>query len=114
MPVWLDHLKKDYLSPDGEKVPVIDIEDFRLSDGEQVALVGGSGTGKTTLLHLIAGILKPDSGRICFGQEGGQDGAGMIDIAALTEAHRDQFRGRHLGYIFQTHHLLGGFSALEN
>ena len=136
MPVWLDQLKKDYLSPDGEKVPVIDIAAFRLGDGEQVALVGGSGTGKTTLLHLIAGILRPDSGRICFGREvdhangdaaapkQGSDvlsyesppvgSPGVIDIATLSEAHRDQFRGRHIGYIFQTHHLLGGFSALEN
>ena len=87
------------------------LPEFRLDDGEQVALVGGSGTGKTTLLHLIAGILMPDSGRICFGRDGE---AGAIDIASLSEAHRDQFRGRYIGYIFQTHHLLGGFSALEN
>src|SRR5207302_1723505 len=72
MPVWLDHLKKQYVAPDGAAVPVIDIEQFRLDDGEQVALVGGSGTGKTTLLHLIAGILAPDSGRILFGKDNGQ------------------------------------------
>jgi ABC-type lipoprotein export system ATPase subunit len=138
MPVWLDQLKKQYVSPDGAAVPVIDVPEFRLGDGEHVALVGGSGTGKTTLLHLIAGILKPDSGRICFGREhelaadatvlsrpeGSENvltyrsppvGAeGVVDIAALSEAHRDQFRGRYIGYIFQTHHLLGGFTALEN
>lgn len=136
MPIWLDNLKKSYVSPDGTAVPVIDIPGFRLGDGEQVALVGGSGTGKTTLLHLIAGILVPDAGRICFGQEPGsasgsetrkaEDSSvisyrtapassnGMVDITALSEGQRDQFRGRYIGYIFQTHHLLGGFTALEN
>ena len=143
MPVWLDRLKKSYVSPDGASVPVIDVAQFRLGDGEQVALVGGSGTGKTTLLHLIAGILAPDSGRILFGKEerSAETGAGLealsnrdavgsasvlsyaarpasapgvVDITALSEAQRDQFRGRFMGYIFQTHHLLAGFTALEN
>ena len=123
MPVWLEQLKKTYVSPDGATVPVIDVGSFRLDDGEQVALVGGSGTGKTTLLHLIAGILVPDAGRICFGSEstaeaGADTGTatkpGVVDIATLTEGQRDQFRGRYIGYIFQTHHLLGGFTALEN
>jgi ABC-type lipoprotein export system ATPase subunit len=131
MPVWLDHLKKQYVAPDGAAVPVIDIEDFRLADGEQVALVGGSGTGKTTLLHLIAGILAPDSGRILFGSDGAatmrqpesavlpyrspqKPAPSQIDIASLSEAQRDQFRGRYMGYIFQTHHLLPGFTAMEN
>src|SRR5579864_6843271 len=67
MAVWLQDLKKQYLSPDGGAVPVIDIPAFRLENGEHLALVGGSGTGKTTLLHLIAGILQPDRGSICFG-----------------------------------------------
>lgn len=136
MPIWLDHLKKSYASPDGAVVPVIDVAEFRLDDGEQVALVGGSGTGKTTLLHLIAGILVPDTGRICFGKEpapapatevrsGQETGVipyrtppansdGIVDITTLSEGQRDQFRGRYIGYIFQTHHLLGGFTALEN
>jgi ABC-type lipoprotein export system ATPase subunit len=130
MPVWVDGLKKQYVSPDGATVPVIDVPEFRLGDGEQVALVGGSGTGKTTLLHLIAGILTPDSGRICFTGDGPirsnlEPGAtlayhsqkpepSVVDITKLTEAQRDQFRGRYIGYIFQTHHLLGGFTALEN
>jgi putative ABC transport system ATP-binding protein len=136
MPVWLDSLKKDYVSPDGERVSVIDIASFRLGDGEHVALVGGSGTGKTTLLHMIAGILTPTGGRILYGKDPdgavatptpvvpasgvleyktpAKDSPGIIDITALGEAQRDQFRGRYIGYIFQTHHLLGGFTALEN
>jgi putative ABC transport system ATP-binding protein len=106
----LEQLKKRYVGPDGSVVPVIDVERFDLGDGEQVALVGSSGSGKTTLLHLIAGILAPDSGKILFDVTGN----GEVDIAALSEAHRDVFRGRNIGYIFQTHHLLPGFTAMEN
>jgi ABC-type lipoprotein export system ATPase subunit len=84
---------------------VIDVERFDLADGEQIALVGSSGSGKTTLLHLIAGILSPDSGQILFGS---------TDLTRLSEASRDVFRGQNIGYIFQTHHLLPGFTAMEN
>jgi len=113
MSLRLEQLRKRYVGPDGSAVPVIDIDAFELGDGEQVALVGGSGTGKTTLLHLIAGILTPDSGRIVFSGASG-DGYGAVDLAALGEAQRDVFRGRNIGYVFQTHHLLGGFTAMEN
>jgi putative ABC transport system ATP-binding protein len=88
---------------------VIDVPSFEIADGEQVALIGSSGSGKTTLLHLIAGILAPDDGKILYDIAGTQ-----TDLAALSEAARDQFRGQHVGYIFQTHHLLPGFTALEN
>ena len=121
MAVRLDQLQKKYIGPDGSVVPVISIERFDLGDGEQVALVGSSGSGKTTLLHLIAGILAPDSGRILFGDESqfaavtsGQRSAGVVDVTRLSEAHRDVFRGKNIGYIFQTHHLMPGFTALEN
>jgi ABC-type lipoprotein export system ATPase subunit len=121
MAVYLQKLKKQYVGPDGSVVPVIDIESFVLQDAEQAALIGTSGSGKTTLLHMIAGIIRPDSGRILFtpaaaGGAGG-DGApppGSIDLTALSEAKRDIFRGQHIGYIFQTHNLLPGFTALEN
>src|SRR6476620_6606648 len=113
MALQLFQVKKRYVSPDGLAVPVIDVESFTLADGEQVALVGGSGTGKTTLLHLIAGILTPDAGRIVYDNLDGQ-AVGPTDIAQLGESARDVFRGRYVGYIFQTHHLLSGFTALEN
>src|SRR5437867_2358029 len=110
MSLTLSQLRKQYVGPDGSVVSVIDIEDFALGDGEQVALVGSSGSGKTTLLHLIAGILAPDSGKILFNSTN-ED---RVDLAQLPEAERDVFRGRNIGYIFQTHHLLAGFTALEN
>jgi len=105
----LVNLKKDYAAPDGSVVSVIDLEHLAIADGEQVALIGTSGSGKTTLLHMIAGIVAPDSGRIVYTLP-----EGATDIATLSEARRDVFRGSHVGYIFQTHHLLGGFTALEN
>jgi len=137
MGLRLEGLSKRYISPDGSAVPVIDVEAFELGDGEQVALVGGSGTGKTTLLHLIAGILTADSGRIVYDVPGAktnapaaatavgdplpyragaerQPGAERYDLVIMSEADRDVFRGRHVGYVFQTHHLLPGFTALEN
>jgi putative ABC transport system ATP-binding protein len=110
MALTLHELKKQYIAPDGSAVPVIDVPHFALGDGEQVALVGGSGTGKTTLLHLIAGILSPDSGQILYTLPDG----GQTDLTRLGESGRDAFRGRHIGYIFQSHHLLPGFTALEN
>ena len=76
-----------------------------LASGEQVLLEGGSGTGKSTLLLLVAGLLDPDAGSV---QVGG------TDIHRLRGSRRDRFRGAHLGMIFQTFHLLEGFTAIEN
>jgi len=110
MSIAISQLKKAYVAPDGSRLAVIDVQELHVADAEQVALIGSSGSGKTTLLHLIAGILTPDSGRILF--ELGADGT--VDVARLSEPQRDVFRGRHVGYVFQTHHLLPGFTALEN
>ena len=109
MPISLKNVKKTYIGPDGSSVPVIDIPSLQIADGEQVALIGSSGSGKTTLLHLIAGILAPDEGEIAF-----DVGGSPVNVGMLPEAERDMFRGRNIGYIFQTHHLLPGFTAIEN
>lgn len=116
MGLLISNLKKTYIGPDGSSVPVIDLAELYLADGEQVALIGTSGSGKTTLLHLIAGILTPDSGKVIFGHDPALPQAiqSGVDLTALSEAQRDEFRGRYIGYIFQTHHLLPGFTALEN
>jgi len=98
-------VRKSFQQPNGNQVHVLDIPEFRAAAGEQVVLVGRSGCGKTTLLHVIAGISRPDSGRVKI------DG---WDITLLSEAERDRFRAEHIGYVFQTFNLLPGFSALEN
>jgi ABC-type lipoprotein export system ATPase subunit len=98
-------LKKSFRSPDGETLPIVGVPEFSLSAGEQLALRGESGSGKTTFLHLIAGILAPDEGRIEI------DGT---DMASLSEAGRDRLRAGKIGYIFQTFNLLQGYTVLEN
>lgn len=96
---------KGFQSPEGERSVVIDVPSFDLESGEQVALRGSSGSGKTTFLNLIAGILKADSGRISVcGQE----------VTALSEAKRDEFRASTISYVFQTFNLLQGYTAVEN
>src|SRR5713226_673526 len=79
--------------------------DLAVERGEMVAVVGASGVGKSTLLHLLGGLDRMDSGAIRIGQ---------IDISALAEASLVSFRNRHIGFVFQFHHLLPEFSAIEN
>ncbi len=110
MSLELQNLMKGFVTPDGTVSPVINVPHFRVERGQQLALVGSSGSGKTTLLHLIAGILAPDSGQIIFRLSGEPE----QELGAMSEAQRDVFRGKNIGYIFQTHHLLPGFTALEN
>jgi putative ABC transport system ATP-binding protein len=83
----------------------IDLPALDLAPGEQMLLTAGSGRGKSTLLHLIAGLMDPDGGAVAV--------AGT-PIHSLRGAKRDLFRGRTIGMIFQTFNLLHGFSALEN
>lgn len=109
--LMLRDVQKRFVGPDGSVVPILDVPAFEVGRGEHVAMLGSSGSGKTTLLHLIAGILAADSGRILFSPPTGE---GAVDLTRLSEAERDVFRGRHIGYIFQTHHLLPGFTAMEN
>jgi putative ABC transport system ATP-binding protein len=101
----LDDVKKSYLEADGHLLPILDIPRFRVAEGEQMVLVGRSGCGKTTLLHVIAGISRADSGSIRI------DG---IDVSRLSEVGRDRCRAERIGYVFQTFNLLPAFTALEN
>ncbi|HKB56344.1 MAG TPA: ABC transporter ATP-binding protein [Lacunisphaera sp.] len=102
----ITNLTKTYARPGGgEAHRVVDVAAFALAAGEQRALRGESGSGKTTFLNLIAGILAPDGGSIRL------DGR---DVAALGEAQRDRLRAGTIGYIFQTFNLLQGHTVLEN
>ena len=98
-------LTKSFVSPEGGRAEIVRVGWFELAAGEQRALRGESGSGKTTFLNLIAGILAADGGRVEL------DG---IDLAALPEAKRDRLRADKIGYIFQTFNLLQGYTVLEN
>jgi putative ABC transport system ATP-binding protein len=98
-------LQKSFVSPDGDRTMIVDVPRFQLAAGEQVAVRGASGSGKTTFLNLIAGILQADKGKIVVaGQE----------MTALSEGGRDRARARNIGYVFQNFNLLQGYTALEN
>lgn len=101
----LTDVRKAYPAPDGTSQAVLDVEQLSLARGEEVALAGASGSGKTTLLNVIAGILKPDAGSVRI--QG-------TELTRLGEAERDHFRACHIGYVFQSFHLLDGYTALEN
>ena len=101
----LENIKKSFVQPDRLSVPILDMPHFEIAAGEQVVLIGPSGCGKTTMLHVIAGITKPDSGKVFL------DG---IELTRFSEAARDRIRADKMGYVFQTFNLLPGFSALEN
>jgi putative ABC transport system ATP-binding protein len=101
----ISRLKKSFVDPDGQRQSVIDVARFSLEAGEQLALAGRSGSGKTTFLNLIAGITSADSGSIQF--EG-------RELVGLSDSERDRFRANEIGYVFQSFFLLEGYSALEN
>lgn len=105
MSLVLKNVRKSYSLPDGSRLPILGISSFELKSGEQVALIGSSGGGKTTLLNSIAGITTIDEGSIVV------DG---YDISKLNEPSRDRFRAQRIGIVFQTFHLLPAFTALEN
>ena len=102
--VEVSGLTKSYRRPEGE-VQVLKGIDLQIGRGETVAVVGVSGAGKSTLLHLLGGLDLPTAGRILF--EG-------VDMAAISSNQLAELRNRRLGFVFQFHHLLPEFSALEN
>jgi lipoprotein-releasing system ATP-binding protein len=98
-------LRKTFLSPSGGRIEVLRGISFSAVAGETVAVVGASGAGKSTLLNLVGGIEAADHGNIKLG-EFAVDGAGRAELA--------RYRNRHVGFVFQFHHLLPDLTAAEN
>jgi len=105
MAIRLEEVCVEYRDADGRKRRVLDVPHLTIADRDQLCITGGSGTGKTTLLHCLAGIVVPASGAVCHDD---------TDLAMLSEPERDWFRARHIGYVFQTFNLLRGLSCTEN
>ena len=104
MLIQVDNVSKHYVQPT-TTVEVLRGICFEVAAREMVAIVGPSGAGKSTLLHLIGGLDRPTQGSICC--------CGM-NLARLRDYELADFRNRRIGFVFQFHHLLPEFSALEN
>lgn len=101
----ISNLQKRFKNADGEVTEVINIPDFSLQENFRLAISGRSGSGKSTFLNLVSGIISADSGEIIFNDK---------KISSLSESKRDTFRSHNIGYIFQTFNLLQAFTAIEN
>jgi lipoprotein-releasing system ATP-binding protein len=98
------HLSRHYQQGQAV-VPVLHDIELQVHAGQTVAITGSSGSGKSTLMHLLAGLDAPDQGKIWW------DG---VDIATCSAAELGRRRNHHLGFVFQFHHLLSEFDALDN
>ena len=104
--IVFENVEKGYINPETNRFQsVLRIDDYSVPNGRHLAVSGPSGTGKTTLLHLISGLLKPEQGQITINN---------VAISGLSESERDRFRADNIGYVFQSFNLLDGFTALEN
>lgn len=98
--IQIENVKKSY--GDLEVLKGIDLE---ISESQIISIVGASGAGKSTLLHIIGTLDKPDSGRVLFNN---------VDVFSMNDKQISQFRNKNIGFVFQFHHLLPEFTALEN
>jgi lipoprotein-releasing system ATP-binding protein len=89
----------------GTVLTVLSDLDLQVEAGEMVAIVGASGVGKSTLLHVLGGLDRPDRGTVAIAAH---------ELTSLSDAQMVAFRNRHVGFVFQFHHLLPEFSAVEN
>ena len=103
-PIVAQEVTKSF-ARDGERVEVLKGVSLAVAVGELVSIAGPSGVGKSTLLHLLGGLERPTGGKISYGE---------TNLADLTDLALARFRNRHAGFVFQFHHLLPEFSAVEN
>jgi len=99
------NISKDYNDVTRNDLHVLNDITFSLNLGETAAIIGSSGSGKTTLLNVLGGLDKPTKGQVILND---------IDVHKLTEKQRCTIRNQHFGFIYQFHHLLPEFTALEN
>ena len=102
--VIVEDLHKSYAAG-GSRLPVLRGLSLAVDPGEMVAVIGASGVGKSTLLHLLGGLDHADRGSIRIGD---------VDVSRLRDQDLVAFRNRHVGFVFQFHHLLPEFDAVEN
>ncbi len=96
---------RSFQSPDGRELHVLRGVDLEIESGETIAIVGPSGAGKSTLLHILGALDRPTTGAVRIAGRG---------VAGLTDRQLARFRNELVGFVFQFHHLLRDFSALEN
>lgn len=102
--IKVSNLYKSFLIGD-RKIHVLKGIDLEVKKGELLCIVGASGVGKSTLLHLLGALDKPTSGKVYFDE---------LDIFQLNDNQMADFRNRRIGFVFQFHHLLPEFTAIEN
>ncbi|HUF75553.1 MAG TPA: ABC transporter ATP-binding protein [Longimicrobiales bacterium] len=105
LPLEARALEKRYVGGDGSTIEVLRGVGFQLTRGEAVAITGASGSGKSTLLHLLGALDRPTAGQVLVGGR---------EVSLLDEEELAEVRNRHIGFVFQFHHLLREFTALEN
>jgi lipoprotein-releasing system ATP-binding protein len=104
-PLEARELRKRYVGGDGSTIEVLQGVTLALGRGEAVAITGASGSGKSTLLHLLGALDQPTDGQVLVGGR---------EVSLLGEEELAEVRNRHIGFVFQFHHLLREFTALEN
>lgn len=101
-----ESISKSYMSEsEDSRLHVLDNVSLEIQKGTITSIVGSSGSGKSTLLHILGGLDKPDSGKVFWGD---------LEITSLNSDRLAEFRNKNVGFVFQFHHLLPEFSALEN